>query len=100
MCAIIAFSIILFVSSPDNSHDFFQYDTEAPSTIDPEKKHPLQLRAMRLGISGAAGVLLMVLSLILALYVHRRLKRRPCICVCLSKVLTIVILAFMLVVKR
>ncbi|XP_054752393.2 uncharacterized protein LOC129257970 isoform X1 [Lytechinus pictus] len=73
-------------SSADAFHEFFQYDTESPSVISPGRKHPSKLRAMRLGISGAAGVLLMIISLILALYVHRKFRFRPCYCLQRRKV--------------
>eukprot|EP00057_Strongylocentrotus_purpuratus_P033026 XP_789844.3 PREDICTED: multiple epidermal growth factor-like domains protein 11 [Strongylocentrotus purpuratus] len=68
------------LESTDTFHEFFQYDTESPSIINPKRKNSLRVRAMRLGISGAVSVLLMIISLILALYVYRKFRNRPCIC--------------------
>ncbi|XP_030828483.1 uncharacterized protein LOC584907 isoform X2 [Strongylocentrotus purpuratus] len=76
------------LESTDTFHEFFQYDTESPSIINPKRKNSLRVRAMRLGISGAVSVLLMIISLILALYVYRKFRNRPCICLQRKKIRT------------
>ncbi|XP_071501711.1 uncharacterized protein [Diadema antillarum] len=76
---VLAYNSTLFERT-DTFHEFFQYDTEEPALDHPNRKHAMEVKAMRLGISGAAGVLLMLLSLGLAYYVHRKFRKRACIC--------------------